>query len=449
MTLSGTGPIEPPAGSARPNRSHSRVRTALRALRHRNFRLFATGQSISLIGTWMQSIAQSWLVYRLTGSSLLLGSIGFASQIEVFLLAPFGGTVADRYNRHHVVIVTQALSMLLAFVLAGLTLSGVVHVWHVFLLAVLLGSVNAFDIPTRQAFAIDMVGREDLMNAIALNSSMFNAARIIGPAIAGALVAGIGEGWCFFINGVSYIAVIVGLLMMRVQPAPRPKNADSSLEQILEGFRFVRNAIPVRDILMLLGLVSFVGMPYSVLMPIFADRILHSGASGLGILMGATGVGALFGALTLAARSGLRGLGRWAGIACAGFGASLILFAFSRSFVVSAALLLPVGFFMMMQMASSNTLVQSMVPDRLRGRVMSVYSMVFIGMGPFGALLAGSMAERLGAPATVCLGAVACMGGAAAFLYRLPSLRQQARSLMAAQVLIPGDAPDGRAQPGS
>ena len=432
-----------------PGIDYSRIRTTLRALRHRNFRLFIAGQFVSLIGTWMQSIAQSWLVYRLTGSSLLLGSVGFVGQIQVFLLAPLGGTVADRYNRHRVVIVTQMLSMLLAFVLAGLTLSGWVRVWHIFLLAALLGSVNAFDIPTRQAFAIDMVGREDLMNAIALNSSMFNGARIVGPAIAGLLVAGIGEGWCFFINGASYIAVLIGLLMMDVRSADKPERGGATLKRILEGFEFVRRALPVRDILLLLGLVSLIGMPYSVLMPVFADQIVHAGPGGLGILMGATGVGALFGALSLAARTSVRGLGRWAGYSCAGFGASLILFAFSRSLMLSTALLMPVGFFMMVQMASSNTLIQSMVPDRLRGRVMSVYSMVFIGMGPFGALLAGVLAQHFGAPITVCLGAIACIAGAVAFLYRIPGLREQARALMAAQSFVAAEAKADGAHPSS
>jgi MFS family permease len=255
--------------------------------------------------------------------------------------------------------------------------------------------------------------------------------------VAGVLVAGIGEGWCFFVNGVSYVAVIIGLLMMNVRHGGSPAIAGSPLRRMLEGFAFVRSALPVRDILILLGLVSLVGMPYSVLMPIFADQVLHSGARGLGILMGATGVGAMFGALSLAARRGVHGLGRWAGYSCAAFGVSLIFFASSRSFLLSAALLLPVGYFMMIQMASSNTLIQSMVPDRLRGRVMSVYSMVFIGMGPFGALFAGFMAERFGAPATVRIGALACVAGAMVFLSRIPALRAQARALMAAQAVLP------------
>jgi len=411
---------------------------ALRALKHRNFQLFFAGQLISLIGTWMQSVAQSWLVYKLTGSSLKLGAVGFASQIPVFLAAPLGGIVADRYNRHRVVIGTQIASMILAFVLASLTLAHVITVREIFVLAALLGIVNAFDIPGRQSFLVEMVGREDLMNAIALNSSMFNGARIIGPAIAGILVARIGEGWCFFANAVSYIAVIIGLVMMRVPPRElRP--AGPPLAHIIEGFRWVRNTAPIRALLMLLGLVSLVAMPYTVLMPIFADRILHGGARGLGILMGATGVGALLGALTLAARTGVRGLGRWVTFACAGFSITLIAFAFSHNFWLSTALLVPVGFCMMLQMSSSNTLIQAMVPDHLRGRVMAVYSMMFMGMAPFGALLGGALADRLGAPVTLSMGAMACLGGAAIFGVRLPKIRGEARRLIIAQEMVGGE----------
>lgn len=413
-------------------------RGTFRALRHRNFQLFFTGQLISLVGTWMQNIAQSWLVYRLTGSSLLLGTVGFASQIPVFLISPIGGTVADRHSRHRMVIATQTASMLLAFILALLTLSNVVQVWHVFVLAAALGVVNAFDIPARQAFIVEMVGKEDLMNAIALNSSMFNGARIIGPAVAGVLVAGIGEGWCFFGNGVSYIAVIIGLLMMHVTSRPR-RSEGSPLDNVIEGFRFVRRTAPIREVLLLLALVSLVAMPYSVLMPIFADRILHGGARGLGILMGATGVGALLGALSLAARSGLRGLGRLIAIAAVGFGGSLIAFALSHTFWLSVVLLVPVGFFMMTETTSSNTLIQAMVPDELRGRVMAVYSMMFMGMAPFGSLFAGAIASGLGAPLTIAIGGAACMAGAGWFRLRLPAIRGEARQLILAQGLAGGD----------
>jgi MFS family permease len=408
-------------------------------LKHRNFQLFFSGQLISLIGTWMQSVAQAWLVYRLTGSSLLLGAVGFASQFPVFIVAPLGGIVADRMNRHRVVIGTQIASMVLAGILAGLTLSGRVQVWHIFVLAVLLGVVNAFDIPGRQAFLVDMVGKEDLMNAIALNSSMFNGARIIGPAIAGILVAKIGEGWCFFANAVSYIAVIIGLVMMRVQARAYATAAGSPLMHIVEGFRWVWQTAPIRALLLLLGLVSLVAMPYTVLMPVFADKVLHGGARGLGILMGATGVGALLGALTLASRTGVRGLGRWVAYSCGGFGASLILFAFSRNFWLSVALLLPVGFCMMLQMSASNTLIQAMVPDQLRGRVMALYSMMFMGMAPFGALLGGAIADRLGAPVTVAVGAVASLGGAFWFGMQLPKVRVEAHRLIVAQMAAGGE----------
>jgi MFS family permease len=439
-------PIEAPASGVEVASGRgSRWQAGMRALRHRNFQLFFSGQLISLIGTWMQSIAQSWLVYRLTGSALLLGSVGFASQIPVFLFAPLGGIAADRFNRRHVVIATQVGSMLLAFVLAGLTLFHKVQVWHVFVLASLLGVVNAFDIPGRQSFLVDMVGKEDLMNAIALNSSMFNGARVIGPAIAGILVAKIGEGWCFFANAVSYIAVIIGLLLMRVQRPVRALMA-SPFEHMMEGFRFVNQTAPIRALLLLLGVVSLVGMPYVVLMPIFADQVLHGGARGLGILMGATGVGALLGALTLAFREGVKGLGRWVAWCCGGFGASLIVFTISRSFWVSVILLLPVGYFMMLQMSASNTLIQVMVPDALRGRVMAVYSMMFMGMAPIGALLGGALAERLGAPVTVAIGGAASVAGACWFGLQLPKIRVEARRLMVAQAVAGGEPSEMTAQ---
>jgi len=432
-----------------------------RALRHRNFQLFFSGQLISLIGTWMQTVAQSWLVYRLTGSGLLLGSVGFASQIPVFLVAPIGGITADRGNRQRIVIATQTASMILAFLLAALTLTHKIQVWHIFVLAALLGVVNAFDIPGRQSFLVDMVGKDDLMNAIALNSSMFNGARVIGPAVAGVLVARLGEGWCFFANGVSYIAVIVGLMLMNVHAPARASTKTPPLEHLIEGFQFVEHTAPIRALLLLLGLVSAVGMPYAVLMPIFADKILHGGgqefasligshdlgAVRLGILMGATGVGALLGALTLALRSGVKGLGRWVSVCCAGFGVSLILFSFSKSFWLSVALLLPVGYFIMLQMASSNTLIQVMVPDALRGRVMAVYSMMFMGMAPLGALLGGALSDRLGAPWTVAMGGFASVLGAWWFSVQLPKIRVEARRLIIAQAMAGGEPAEEMTNP--
>lgn len=416
----------------------SRWAVGMRALRHRNFQLFFSGQLISLIGTWMQTVAQSWLVYKLTGSSLQLGEVGFANQIPVFLLAPIGGMVADRVNRHRIVIATQIASMVLALILALLTLKHWITVPQIFVLSGLLGVVSAFDIPGRQSFLVDMVGREDLMNAIALNSSMFNGARVIGPAVAGLLVARIGEGWCFFANGVSYLAVIAGLLMMKIE-CTRRSTSDSPLADIIEGFQWVSRTAPIRALLLLLGLVSLVGMPYTVLMPIFADRILHGGAKGLGILMGFTGVGALLGALTLALRSGVRGLGRLVALTCAGFGVSLIAFALSRYFWLSALLLIPAGFCIMLQMACSNTLIQSMVPDALRGRVMAVYSMMFMGMAPFGALLGGAIADRVGAPIAVASGGVAGIVGAITFARKLPAFRGEARQLIIAQAVAGGE----------
>ncbi len=432
-----------------------------RALRHRNFQLFFSGQLISLVGTWMQTVAQSWLVYKLTGSGLLLGSVGFASQIPVFLFAPLGGITADRSNRQRVVIATQVASMILALVLAALTLTHRITVKEIFVLAALLGVVNAFDIPGRQAFLVDMVGKEDLMNAIALNSSMFNGARVVGPAVAGVLVARLGEGWCFFANGVSYIAVILGLLMMNVHAPARASVDTSPFEHIIEGFRFVGKTAPIRALLILLGVVSMTGMPYVVLMPIFADRILHRGgqelasligshdlgAVRLGILMGAAGVGALLGALTLAMRSGVKGLGTWVSVCCAGFGVSLILFAFSTSFWLSVLLLLPVGYFIMLQMASSNTLIQAMVPDALRGRTMAVYSMMFMGLAPVGALLGGALSDRLGAPWTVAIGGLASVFGAWWFSLQLPKVRAEARQLIMAQAMTPGEPAEEMSTP--
>jgi MFS family permease len=410
----------------------------LRALRHRNFQLFFSGQLISLVGTWMQSVAQSWLVYTMTKSSFLLGAVGFASQIPVFLVAPLGGVIVDRANRHRVIIATQVSSMLLAAILAWLTLTHRVQVSHIFVLATLLGVVNAFDIPGRQSFLVDMVGKEDLMNAIALNSSMFNGARVVGPAIAGILLVKIGEGWCFAANAISYIAVIIGLVMMRVE-SPRRTTGHSPLADIVEGFRWANQTKVIQALLLLIGLVSLVGMPYTVLMPVFADQILHGGAGGLGILMGATGVGALFGALTLASKTGVKGLGRWVAFTCAGFGVSIVLFSLSRNFWLSVALLLPAGYSMMLQMACSNTLIQSMVPDHLRGRVMALYSMMFMGMAPIGALLGGWLADRAGAPVTVAVGGVACILGAAWFGKHLPTLRIEARRLIVAQGLAGGE----------
>ena len=377
-----------------------------RALRHRNYRLFFIGQIISLTGTWMQSVAQAWLVYRLTGSEVHLGMMGFASQVPVFLLATWGGALADRQQRQRILAWTQILSLMLALVLALLTLNDSVKIWHIYLIAVGLGIINAFDIPARQAFVVEMVGRQDMSNAIALNSSMFNAARIVGPAAAGLLIGAVGEGWCFLINAVSFMALLISLMMMNVPSRTLLPQVGSTLSHIAEGLRFVRHHAPIRSILLLLGLISLAGIPYMVLMPIIADQILGGDAGRLGILMSCSGVGALLGALTLAARRSVHGLDRWLPLAAAGFGLSVISFALSQQFWLSAILLLPTGFFLMLQIGTSNTLLQVLVPDELRGRVMSLYSMMFMGMAPLGSLLGGFAAAYIGVAATICLGGI-------------------------------------------
>ena len=437
--------VVPASMEPRPVQAKLGVRTTLRALRHRNFQLFFSGQFVSLCGTWMQSVAQDWLVYRLTGSALLMSLVAFAGQIPVLLLSPVAGIVADRRNRQYTVIATQTASMLVALILAALTLLKVVKVWEIVILATSLGIVNAFDVPARQSFIIEMVGREDLLNAIALNSSMYNAARVIGPAIAGIVIAGIGEGWCFFGNGVSYIAVIAGLFMMRVAPRELQRGG-SAVDNIVEGFRFARQTAPIRSLLLMVGLVSMTTMPVMVLMPIFADRILHGGARGLGWLVGSAGIGALLGGLTLASKRDVKGLGRWVWTAAAGVGVASIFFAGSRHFWLSVAFLLPAGFAMMVQMGSCNTLIQVMVPDRLRGRVMSVYSMMLIGVGPIGALARGALANRIGAPWTIAICGLASIAGAAAFAWKWPAFRGAARELIsqqgiAAAAVVSNDSP--------
>ena len=418
-----------------------------RALKNRNFQLFFSGQIISLVGTWMQTVAEAWLIYRLTGSSVLLGVLGFVGQIPIFLLSPLAGLVADRWPRRRVVIATQTTSMLLAFTLAALTLTGRIRVWEIIALATLLGTVNAFDVPARQSFLIEMVGRENLLNAIALNSSMFNGARVAGPAIAGVLVAVVGEGWCFLLNGVSYLAVIAGLFMMRIEKTKRVHDGAAPLEKLREGFRFARQTKPIRALLVLLGVVSFMALPFSVLMPIFAVRILHGGASAYGTLMGAVGVGAMFGALVIAMRQQLRGLGNLVAYSAVGLGVSLVLFSASHWFWISFAVLVLCGFTMMMQFTATNTLIQAMVPDQLRGRVMSMYSMMFLGMSPLGSLVAGTMADHIGAPVTVAIGGLASLLGGLVFARNWPAMRGPARELLSAQGMMSSSPPDASGPP--
>jgi MFS family permease len=434
-------PTSNPGSPAPSPAAQGRFHHAFRSLKHRNFRLFFSGQLISLVGTWMQTIAEAWLVYRLTGSAALLGWLGFVNQIPIFLLSPIGGLAADRWPRQHVVIATQVASMTLGFTLAALTLTHRIHVWEIIVLATLLGVVNAFDVPARQSFLIEMVGREDLLNAIALNSTMFNGARLAGPAVAGLLVAYIGEGWCFFLNGISYIAVIAGLLMMRIEKSLAVHDGNSPIEKLREGLRFVRHATPIRTLLLLLGLVSFTALPFAVLVPIFADRILHRGASGYGTLMGAVGFGAMCGAFTLAMRQQLRGFGNIVAYSAIALGISLTLFGASRWYWFSLVTLTLAGYAMMMQFTSANTLIQAMVPDQLRGRVMSLYSMMFLGMSPLGSLVAGQMAQHVGAPSTVALGGITSLIGGVIFAFKWPSMRAPARELVAAQGMMQPQPP--------
>jgi MFS family permease len=401
-----------------------------RALVHRNYRLFFSGQSISLVGTWMQQIAMSWLVFDLTHSAFLLGIVNFASRIPTFLLASFAGVLVDRWNRHRILVVTQVLSMIQALVLAFLVLSGRIVVWQIICLSLILGLINALDIPSRQAFVIDMVEtKEDLGNAIALNSSMVNGARLVGPSIAGLLIATLGEGVCFLLNGLSFIPVIASLLAMKIRPEVSARKNTRVLQELKEGVRYAFGFPPIRSVLLLLALVSFMGMPYTVLMPIFAEEILHGGAQALGFLMGATGVGALAGAMFVASRKNVLGLGRIIVFACSVFGLGLIAFSLSRVFWLSMVLMPITGFGMMVQMTSSNTILQTIVEEDKRGRIMSFYTMAFIGMVPFGSLFAGSVAHRIGAPATVAIGGIACIVGSIAFARKLPSIRKMVRPI--------------------
>jgi MFS family permease len=401
----------------------SRRGGTFRALRHRNFRLFFAGQLISLIGTWMQTLAQSWLVYRLTHSAALLGAVGFSSQIPVLFLGPVAGIFADRHSRRWIVIGTQTSMMAQALVMAALTLTHTIKVWEIFVLALFLGVCNAFDIPARQSFIVEMVGSEDLMNAIALNSSTFNAARSIGPAIAGILVAALGEGMCFLLNGLSFLAVIAGLLMMKIHRRVFQRSNTRKLDQFREGFRYVRANAAIRSLLLMLGIVSLLGMSYTVLMPIFADNILHIGARGLGELLTSAGVGALIGALWLARRQRVQGLDRIVARAAGGYGMSLVLFGCSRTGWLSLLLLVPIGFCLMVQLGSTNTLIQSIVSDTMRGRVMGIYSMMFLGMAPFGSLIAGFMAQHFGAPAAVLFCGVTSIACAGIFSLRRRDLK--------------------------
>ncbi len=401
------------------------IKTVFRALRHKNYRLFFAGQSISLIGTWMQQIAVSWLVYRMTNSAFLLGLVGFFSQISTFLLAPLAGVIADRHHRHRLLLITQSLAMLQAIALYALYVTHSIGVWHILLLSLFLGAVNAFDIPVRQAFTVDMINdREDLSNAIALNSSMVNAARLIGPSIGGILIALFGEGTCFLVNALSYIAVLFSLVMMKL---PRwehsRRNKESVMLQLREGFFYALNFIPIRTILMLLSVISLVSGGVQALMPVFAVDIFHGGARTLGLLMAASGLGALTGAIYLAGRRNVLGLGKVIAWTAALFGGGVIIFSRTSVLMIAAPILLFAGFGMMVQMASSNIILQTIVEEDKRGRVMSFYTMAFMGLSPFGSLFSGGLAVKIGADNTLLWGGFFCIIAAIVFALHLPKLR--------------------------
>jgi len=402
---------------------------ALHALKYRNFRLFLSGQLISLIGNYIQTVAQAWLVYRLTGSAALLGLVAFSGQISIFVLAPISGVVADSKSRKHILFVTQIAPMLLSFTLAVLTLSGRVQVWHVFTVAALLGVVNAFDFPVRQAFVAELVTKEDLMSAVTLNSSMINSARTIGPGIGGLLVASVGEGWCFLANALSYVAVIVGLMLIHSEAAPA-KPACHFHAGVSEAFHFVRHTGPVGALMVLLGLISFMGLRYEILMPVYTREMLHGGPTEFGLLMGASGIGAIVGSLVLATFGNMRTLGDWAALAAAGFGGSLVLLSFSHSFALSLPVMLLIGFTMVTQLDASNTIVQRIVPDELRGRVMAIWTMMLSGLAPFGSLLVGMLAQQFSARRTFAAGGMACIMGAMGFGFSLPILQREAKKLI-------------------
>jgi MFS family permease len=410
----------------------------LRALQHRNYRLFFSGQSVSLVGTWITRVATSWLVYRLTGSALLLGVVGFCGQIPTLLLSPFAGVLVDRHDRHRILVITQILSALQSLALALLALPGIITVREILFLQVVQGVINAFDTPARQSFIVDMIeDRAHLPNAIALNSSMVNGSRIIGPSIGGVIIAAVGEGWCFMIDAVSYVAVIASLLAMHVAKKPRRDSGMRVVEELREGFHYVSRSVPMRSALLLLALVATMGMPYTVLMPAIASGVLHGGPHTLGFLMTASGLGALAGALFLASRSSVLGLGRAMVVATMAFGIGLIAFSQSRVMWLSVILLPIVGGGMMVETASTNTILQTIVEEQMRGRVMSFYTMAFLGTAPLGSLLAGVAADRIGAPTTILLGGFACVAAGIWFALRLPSIRAVLRPIYVQKGILP------------
>jgi MFS family permease len=417
--------------------SKSTLRFAGRAFRHRNYRLFFVGQGTSLIGTWMQQVAVGWLVYRLTGSASLLGIIGFISMAPMFFMTSIAGVFVDRWDRRHVLLTTNILAMVQAATLAVLTLSGHIAIWHLLILGFTLGIVNAFDMPTRQSFVIDMVlQKEDLNNAIALNSAMFNSARLVGPALAGIAVAALGEGICFLINSLSFVAIIVALLSMKVTPKTGKAKASRPLEGYREGYRYAFGFMPIRHCLLLLVLMNLIGMQFTTLMPVFAKDILHGGPHIFGFLISFSGFGALLSALYMASRKNALGLERLGPLALALFACSMFVFSFSRDVYLSLAAMLVSGIGMMMVLISCNTIIQSLVDEDKRGRVMSFHAMATLGSMPFGSLIAGNVASYIGAPDAVFGSALCCLGGSIYFAWRAPLVRSIARPVYVAHGLV-------------
>lgn len=413
----------------------------LRALRHRNYRLFFAGQSISLIGTWMTNLASTWLLWRLTGSAEMLGLLGFAAQVPTFVFASIAGVWVDRLNRHRLLIATQTLAMVQAFTMAALTLTGAIQIWEIFALQLTLGLINAFDMPARQAVLVDLIDdRGDLSNAVALNSSMVNAARLIGPSIAGVIIAWVGEGWCFFADGVSYIAVITSLVLMTVAVRPHPAVRKRVLHDLRDGFHYAYHSQPIRVILLLVALIGLAGLPYRVLMPVIAERTLGGGAHTLGFLMAAMGAGALAGALYLASRRSVLGLGRLIPLAAGTFGLALAGVGLSHTLWLSMLMMVIMGLGFMVHLAASNTLIQTLVREEMRGRVMALYLMAFMGMATFGSLLSGVVAELIGASLTLVGGGVVCLAGAVWFRLKLPALREHVRPIYIEKGILPGVA---------
>ena len=402
----------------------------LPALRSKNYQLFFAGQGISLIGTWMTQLATIWLVYNLTNSPLMLGVVGFSSQIPSFFLAPFGGVFVDRFSRYRTLIGTQILAMIQSLTLAVLALTGVIQVWHIIALSLFQGFINALDAPARQAFVPELVERrEDLANAIAINSTMINGARLIGPVIGGLLIANVGTGYCFLIDGLSYIAVIAALLAMKVKPWKNSVTDGNPLQKVKEGFVYAFSFPPIRSILLLSALVSLMGLQNTILVPVIAEQVLKGGAETLGFLMAASGVGALTGGIYLATRQTILGIGKLIALAPAILGIGLIAFSLSRFLPLSLFTMLFVGLGTILQIAASNTFLQTIVEDDKRGRLMSLYTMSFLGMIPVGNLLGGLLASHIGATNTLIIDGIVCILGSIIFSRKLPALRKIMRPI--------------------